>query len=125
MPTTKKPWTISMPAFLAFETAVSISWSVCSFLRRSRIFWLPLSIPNMMVRQPDFASLGKRCCATESTRPSRPYLILFLIAISPSHIASMREERRAPEHEGHLEDAVHADEDRHLDEERQAARDRV
>jgi hypothetical protein len=31
MPTTKKPWTISMPAALALPTADSISASVCSF----------------------------------------------------------------------------------------------
>ena len=53
-------------------------------------FWLPLSMPNMTVRHPDCASLGNRCCATESTRPSSPYLIGFLAAMRPSQIASMR-----------------------------------
>ena len=50
-----------MPACFAFVTAVSISWSVCSFFSRSRIFWLPLSIPNMRVRQWAFAMVGKSC----------------------------------------------------------------
>src|SRR5438445_744329 len=60
-PTTKKPWTISMPAFLALPTAVSTSASVCSLLSRSSIFWLPLSLPHAHVRhrerQPEDARL--------------------------------------------------------------------
>ena len=48
-----------MPAALALVTAVSISARVCSFLRRSRIFWLPLSMPNMIVRQPGLRELGE------------------------------------------------------------------
>ena len=59
LPTTKKPCTISMPAVLALLTAVSISSSVCSFFSRSRIFWLPLSMPNMIVRQPRLRQLRK------------------------------------------------------------------
>ena len=73
LPTTKNPWTISIPAFFAAATAASVCASVCSFLRRSRIFWLPLSMPNMSVRQLALAIAGKRSMQTESTRPSQPH----------------------------------------------------
>ena len=42
-----------MPAVLALAGAVSICARVCSFLSRSRIFWLPLATPNITVRQTD------------------------------------------------------------------------
>ena len=50
-----------MPASLALVDRRSRSRaSVCSFFRRSRIFWLPLSMPNMTVRHCDFASLREQ-----------------------------------------------------------------
>ena len=79
-----------MPAFLALVTAVSTSASVCSLFNRSSIFWLPLSIPNMSVRQCAFAIAGNRCCATESTRPSQPHSIVMSSSFRPLQMASIR-----------------------------------
>jgi hypothetical protein len=79
-----------MLARLAFVTAVSTSSSVCSFFKRSSIFWLRLSIPNMIVRQCAFAMIGKSCMHVESTRPSQPDSIELSLSMSPWQIASMR-----------------------------------
>ena len=79
-----------MPACLALVTAVSTSASVCSFFNRSSTFWLPLSMPNMSVRQWALAIAGNRCWAVESTRPSQPHWMVTPASLMPLQIASMR-----------------------------------